>query len=267
MDIAEAQLRTGAAGDARTRLDRIVARGTQNEHGLRALLLLAEANEALGDQRAALVVYDRLRRDHPQAPWPADRLLAHARLLQGAGNGAAARPVLEQVLQRGDAHAMPEATYRLGEITSADGQHASAAEWFMSAAYLANGTTWKPRALLGAARSLVALNEMNEALIVYQKLLADQAQSREVSAEAAYGAGDVLRRTGRHEAAIQMFLAAAHHVPNSGIERRALVGAMRCFVATGDRTSAETIYRRLLASNTMEPELLAEARKVLALNQ
>jgi tetratricopeptide (TPR) repeat protein len=162
---------------------------------------------------------------------------------------------------------MPEATYRLGEITSADGQHASAAEWFMSAAYLANGTTWKPRALLGAARSLVALNEMNEALIVYQKLLADQAQSQEVSAEAAYGAGDVLRRTGRHEAAIQMFLAAAHHVPNSGIERRALVGAMRCFVATGDRTSAETIYRRLLASNTMEPELLAEARKVLALNQ
>jgi tetratricopeptide (TPR) repeat protein len=212
-------------------------------------------------------VYDRLRRDHPQAPWTADRLLAHARLLQGAGNRAAARPVLEQVLQRGDTHALPEATYRLGEITSAEGHHASAAEWYMSAAYLANGTTWKPQALLGAARSLVALNEMNEALIVYQKLLGDPASAREVSGEAAYGAGDVLRRTGRHEAAIQMFLAASRHVPNSVLERRALVGALRCFIATGDRSSAETIYRRLLGSNTTEPELLAEARKVLAQNR
>jgi hypothetical protein len=43
---------------------------------------------------------------------------------------------------------------------------------------------------------------------------------------------------------------------------RALVGAVRSLVALGDRTSAEAIYRRLIASSGEEPEILTQANKV-----
>jgi hypothetical protein len=54
-------------------------------------------------------------------------------------------------------------------------------------------------------------------------------------------------------------------VADSGLpaERRALVGVVRCLVATGDRSGAEAIYRRLMASGATEPDLLAQARTAL----
>ena len=63
--------------------------------------------------------------------------------------------------------------------------------------------------------------------------------------------------------ALDMFVASAHFTTGLPAERRALVGVVRCLVATGDRTSAEAVYRRLLTSGTTEPDLLAQARTAL----
>jgi hypothetical protein len=58
-------------------------------------------------------------------------------------------------------------------------------------------------------------------------------------------------------------VASAHFTAGLPAERRALVGVVRCLVATGDRTAAEAVYRRLQSSGTTEPDLLAQARTAL----
>jgi hypothetical protein len=87
-----------------------------------------------------------------------------------------------------------------------------------------------------------------------------------VSGEAAYRAGEILSGAGLHEEALDMFVTSAHLTAGLPDERRALVGVVRCLVATGDRAGAETVYRRLLSSGAAEPDLLAQARTALRAN-
>jgi TolA-binding protein len=265
-EFADALFRTGSIVEARAQAERAVSAGGAN--GPRALLLLAEIGEASGDETTALGAYDRLLRDYPKMTRSPQSLLAHARLLQHAGQMDRARSVLQTVVARADGEVAAEASYRLAQTLSAAGQHAAAVEWYMTAAYI-DGSRWTSQALLGAGDSLTALKETNEAVAVYRKLVpardttVDRPEDRAAGGEAAYRIADILRRAGRHEEALEMYLAAAHFTAGSSGERRALVGALQCMVATGDRASAEVIYRRLLASSATEPQLLAEARRAL----
>jgi hypothetical protein len=135
-------------------------------------------------------------------------------------------------------------------VLSADGQHAVAVEWYLTAAYLAERSVWGRQALLGAGRSLTALNETKEALAVYWKLLSgraglESAADREIGGEAAYRAGEILRGADRHADALAMFQTSARLTAGSPAERRALSAALPCAAAIGDRQSAEAIQRRL----------------------
>lgn len=60
-----------------------------------------------------------------------------------------------------------------------------------------------------------------------------------------------------------MFVTSANFTTGLPAERRALVGVVRCLVVTGDRAGAEAVYRRLMASGTSDPGLLAQARTAL----
>jgi len=176
-----------------------------------------------------------------------------------------------------------EAAYRLGRTLTAEGQHAAAVEWHLTAAYLAESSRWGRHALLEAGRSLTALQRTKEALVVYRKLMpkafvrgANRAvlaappsirvadpEDRVMQAEAAYGIAEILAGVGDQEAALDMYLTAAHLTAGTRAEDRALVGAIRSFVTMGDRASAELIYRRLQDSADRDPAVLAEARKNL----
>lgn len=273
VDHAEALFRTGATAEARARLE------GDDELDARALLLLAEVNEALDDRRAALAAYERLRREHPGVDRTIPSLLSHARLLQDFGHRDDARPLLETVIERAEGIVLAEASYRFADVLSAEGRHAAAAEWYMTAAYLSDGSRWRVPALLGAGRALTEIRETEQALIVYGKLLeslrrtqqGDGAASpdgvapedRETTSEAAFRIAEILRGAGRADQALDMYLTAARLAPGTPRERRALLGLVQSFVTVGDRPSAEIVYRRLLESSVTEPDILTEARKAL----
>jgi TolA-binding protein len=283
LDLAEALFRTGAPAEASVQLQRFVLARPEEPQRPRALRLLADVEKTLGDRRAALATYDLLRRDHPAADRTGESLLAHARLLVEFGRSDEARPLLEKVVRQAEGEALGGGAYRLAELSSAEGQHAAAAEWYMTAVYTADGSTWRRRALLGAGRSLTALDLPEEALIVYRMLApphsgapdelgrdagaatrAGEPEEREASSEAAYRIAELLRAADRYEDALDMYLTAAYLSPGSARERRALLGALHSLVAAGDRQSAEALYRRLLESSASEPAILAEARRALA---
>jgi tetratricopeptide (TPR) repeat protein len=265
---AEALFRTGATAEARAIAQSAARAG---EEAPRALLLLAQIHEAAGERRDALTVYDRLLREHPRVERSPDSLLTHVRLLEEHGQANRAAPVLRRLVEVSSGEVAAEGAYRLGQNLRAEGQHAAAVEWYLTAAYVADGSHWSRQALLGAGGSLTALKETKEALAVYRKLLparpgVDPAPDRAVSGEAAYRAGEILSGAGLHEEALDMFVTSAHLTAGLPDERRALVGVVRCLVATGDRAGAETVYRRLLSSGAAEPDLLAQARTALRAN-
>jgi TolA-binding protein len=269
LGLAEAQFRLGANAAARTPLEQLANGGGQE--AVRALLLLTELHAAAGNRRATLATYDRLLRDHPRAERSARSLLAHAQLLEEFGQGSLAQPILRRVVELGDGEVAAEAAYRLGQGTRAEGHHVTAVEWYLTAAYAPGGAKWSRLGLLGAARSLTALQEKKEALAIYSNLIptrpgVDRPEDREASGEAAYRAGEIFRDYGLHTEALRLFTTSADLTIGLPAERRALVAALQCQVATGDRKAAEATYRRLATSGTTEPELLAQAREALRAN-
>ncbi len=250
---------------ARAPLEQAAAAG--GDAAPRALLLLAQMDETGGRRREALAAYDRVLRDYPRIERSTQSLLSHARLLEDFGEVDRMPPLLLRVVAQTDGEVAAEAAYRLGRILNAEGLHVDAVQWYMTAAYVAEGSRWARLALLGAGSSLTALRALNEAVAVYRKLLPAnglaRTEDRETSGEAAYRVAEILRGAGQHEDALDMYLTSAYLTPGSPAEPRALVGAVQCLVARGDRLSAEAIYRRLLQSSTTEPEFLATARQAL----
>ncbi|HET9272486.1 MAG TPA: tetratricopeptide repeat protein [Vicinamibacterales bacterium] len=226
MELADGLIRAGATTEARSYLERAAAAAGPERR--RALLRLADVEETLGNRDAA-------------------------------------RSVLQQIVAQFDGETAGEAAYRLGRMLSAAGQDEAAVEWQLTAAYVADGSPWARRALLEAGGAFTKLNRAHEAVIVYRKLVparSDEQPDREVSGEAAYRIAEILRGVGDQEAALEMYMTAAHLSPAGAKAGRALVGAMTSLVTMGDRASAEAIYRRLLESPN-DPALLAEARKTL----
>jgi TolA-binding protein len=266
---AESLFRTGAPVEARVIAETTAAGG--GDEARRALLLLAEIHQSVGERRAALTVYERLLQEHPQADRTPASLLVHLRLLDEFGPAERARPVLRRLVEVSKGEAAAAAAYRLAESLRTDGEAAAAVEWYLTASYLAEDSRWARLALLGAGASLTALDEKNEALAIYRKLLParpgiDPPVDREASGEAAYRIAEILADAGVHEDALRMFETSAFYTTGLPAERRALVGVLRCLVATGDRTGAEAIYGRLTASGAAEPDLLAQARTALRAN-
>jgi tetratricopeptide (TPR) repeat protein len=261
VQLGEALYRTGATAEGRSELEKIVAAG--GEEGARALLLLAEHHETAGDRRAALAAYDRLLREHPSLERTPKSLMTHARLLEELGQRGQARRVLQHAVESSKGEEAAEAAYRLGQSLRAEGQHAAAVEWYMTAAYMAERSRWGRQALLAAGSSLSALGENREALAAYLKLVGND---RETGGEAAYRAGEIYRNAGRHDDAVKMYMTSAQLTAGTPAEPRALVGAIQSLVATGDRAGAEALYERVLTANGTDAWLLTQARTALRAN-
>jgi TolA-binding protein len=280
VDLAEVLARAGATTEARAHLEDAIATG--GDTAPRALLLLAELEEAMGNRREALAAYDRVLREHSHVERSVSSLLSHARLLESSGQHDLARSLLQRIVDASDGEVAAEASYRIARILSAQGQDTAAVEWYMTAAYVAEGSQWERPSLLGATRSFTALNQTGEAMIAYRKLTARPAaggardampavaaspalagEHQEGIGDAAFRLAEALQRAGDHDAALEMYLTAAHQMAGGPAAPRALLGAIRTLVAAGDRLAAEAIYRRLLELGETDPALLAEARKAI----
>jgi tetratricopeptide (TPR) repeat protein len=165
---ARAQVETGRAADARRTLEQATAAGADAE----TWLLLARTREATNDRAGAMEAYARAARDARPGGAAAQAVFSHARLLAADRHWAQARGVLEPLLVTGDAAQVPEVAFAIGETYRNDGQHVPAAEYYLTAAYLAPESLYGRRGLLAAAQSLVAAKHPDAAAVVYRKLLA-----------------------------------------------------------------------------------------------
>ena len=66
-----------------------------------------------------------------------------------------------------------------------------------------------------------------------------------------------------HDDAVEAYMSAAYVAPDSIWARRALLGAGRSFAALKQSDAAVTVYRKLLASSSVEPDLATEAKASL----
>ena len=195
LDFAESLLRTGSPTLAQAQLTQVAAADRSREQTPRRLYLQGQVYEALGRPHDALTAYEELRRDHPRSEWTAESLLPRARMMDAVGQRQQARALLERILKGAEGDVYSEAAVRLAESLTADGQHALAVRWFMTAAYLNPDSIWGQRAQVGAVRGLVATGDRATADAIYQRMEASSATDPELlgRARAALEAGNTSR--------------------------------------------------------------------------
>jgi hypothetical protein len=76
------------------------------------------------------------------------------------------------MLKTDDAATVVEAAHAIGETYEGEGDALAAAEYYLTAAYLAPESPVGRRGLLGAARALAAAKQPDAAAVAYRKLLA-----------------------------------------------------------------------------------------------
>jgi len=189
---AEAEMENGRPDVARRELEAIAPSLTSADAG-RALVALGRAREATGDRAGALDAFSRAARGAGQAGLGKDATFQQARLLLEEKRWNEARGILQPLLKSPDAGPVAEAAQGIAQAFQGEGNYQAAAEFFMTAAYVAPESTAGRRALLGAGQSFAALKQPDSAAIVYRKLLAQPDLPADLAAAARQG----LAATGR----------------------------------------------------------------------
>lgn len=187
---AEAELESGRPEVARQELEPVVTQRPAAETGP-ALLVLARARQATGDRTGALDAYSRAAQTGVSASDEA--AVGQARLLLDEKRYGEARGLLEPLLKASDPGAVARAAQTLGSAYQGEGNHQAAAEYYLTAAYLAPESPAGRQAMLGAAQSFVALKQPESAAIVYRKLLAQTALPADVADAARQGLATIGR--------------------------------------------------------------------------
>jgi len=168
--LAEAQIETGRGAEARPQLEQFVAASPSDAEAPRAWLALARAREATGDRAGALEAFARGPRE--ATGWTREALFGHARLLTQEKRWDAARAILERLLRSSEPATVAEAAQALGDTYVGEGDALAAAEYYLTAAYVAPDTPPGRRGLLSAARVFAAAKQPDSAATAYKKLLA-----------------------------------------------------------------------------------------------
>jgi len=168
--VAEALFETGRANEARQEIEKAVA-DTPNDP--KATMLLARAREATGDRSGALEAYSKAARDGSGGPeWSTPALFGHARLLTQEKRWDQARTVLERLLKSDEITVASEAAQAIGDTYVGEGDALAAAEYYLTAAYVAPASSQGRRSLLAAGRAFASLKQTDAAELAYRKLLA-----------------------------------------------------------------------------------------------
>jgi tetratricopeptide (TPR) repeat protein len=191
--LAETQLETGRAAEARPALERLVTAAPSDPRATDTWIALARAREATGDRQGALEAYARAARDGGTTGWKREALLTHGRLLTEERRWSEARTVFEGVLKQDSGGGVAEAAAGIGDTYRGEGESLAAVEYYMTAAYLAPESPAGRRALAAAARSFAAMKQPAAAAIVWKKLLAQSGLPADLAAAAREGLKEIGR--------------------------------------------------------------------------
>jgi len=191
--LAQAQVETGRGGEAQKALDDFVAATPNDARTPQLLLALARARESAGDRAGALDAFDRAAKLAPAAAWTPDARLAHGRLLAAEKRWPDARAAFEPVLRQADPALSAQAALGIGATFAGSGDQLQAAEYYLSAAYLAPDTPAGRRALIEAGRALAALKQPDAAATLYRKLIAQSGVPADLADAARQGLADLKR--------------------------------------------------------------------------
>ena len=189
--LAEAQVETGRAAEARAELEQLLAAAPTDPRAARAWVALGRARAAANDRPGAREAYARGVAEG--ATLGPDARLGYARLLVDDRRFAEARQLLEPLLRGDDATLVARAAYGIGDAWQTEGDQLAAAEYFMTAAYVAPTSPAGRRALLAAAWSFMALKQPDAAASVYRKLLGQADVPAELADAARKGLEDLGR--------------------------------------------------------------------------
>jgi TolA-binding protein len=187
---AEAQLEAGQVDEGRRALEDFVVAAPGDARAPRAWLALGRAREAAGDRPGALEAFGRAGRYGAAVSWNRESLLAYARALTAERRWDEARVALERLLRSAEAGVAGEGAAGIGQTWEGQGDSLAAAEYYLTAAYLAPESPTGRRALLAAARSLAA-KQPEAAAILYRKLLAQANVPADLADAARRGLADL----------------------------------------------------------------------------
>ena len=191
--LAEAQVETGRSEAARPALERFVATTPTDPRAPRAWLALARAREATGNRAGALDAYTSALKDVNASDLRPEAALGYARLLTQEKRWVEARKVLERLVRADDKGVAAAAAGTIGETYQGEGDNLAAAEYFMTAAYVAPDSPAGRGGLLGAGACFAALKQNDAAEVVYRKLLAQKDAPADVLEKARKGLKDIGR--------------------------------------------------------------------------
>jgi tetratricopeptide (TPR) repeat protein len=183
--LAEAALHTGRADEARRELEQLVQSTPPAD--ARPWMLLARAREATGERRGAIEAYERAAKDPTGSGVLREAQVSQARLLVAEKRWDQARAVLDPLLRSPDQGVVLEAAFSIGETYREEGDAVGAAEYYMTAAYLAPESPVGRKALLAAAQSFATAKHTDAAAVVYKKLLAQADLPGDVASAAKQG--------------------------------------------------------------------------------
>jgi TolA-binding protein len=249
--------------DARVLTLRLVDQFPSNAAAPAALAEVGAAAGASAEWPLARDMYRMLAARYPTSAGRQAGRIVYAEALLRSGGAADARRELEALAaalppgNSGRARLLP----LLAEAQEATGDRAAAAKTYASFAAEYPGEQGAPAMELGVGRLLQVDGKWSEARPHFERALKDGDSA--VVPEAAYRLGEGLREAGQHDQAIEAYMSAAYLAPDSTWGRRALLGAGRSFAALKQSDAAVIVYRKLLASSSVEPDLATEAKTSL----
>jgi len=197
---------------------------------------------------------------YPEYKTGREARLDYAEALYRTGAFAEARTRLQEFLDDSPKDAdLPRALLLLGRVQEANGDGAAALEQYKRVER--DFPAYEPAALLGNARVLLLAGNWDEARPLLERAIV--VGDAPVASEAAYRLGEGYRAVGRHQTAVEAYMTAVYVAPDLPMARRALLGAGQSFSALKQPDSAVIVYKKLLSSKAVEPELAATAKKNL----
>jgi len=197
---------------------------------------------------------------YPSYKKSTDTRLDYAEALVRTGAYAEAKTKLTEFIDASPRDPeLPRALLLLGRTQEALGDGAGAAEQYKRVER--DFPAQQMAAQLGSARVLLLAGNWDEARPILERVMANG--DPDLASEAAFRLGEGHRAAGRHLPAVEAYMTAVYIAPDLPMARRALLGAGQSFRALKQNDSAVIVYKKLLASKSVEPELADAAKKNL----
>ncbi|MCI0547465.1 MAG: tetratricopeptide repeat protein [Candidatus Rokubacteria bacterium] len=248
--------------EARTLTVRLASDFPDTPAAPRALARLGEAASREGQWPLAREAYQLLAARHPSSAetQAADVDLSEALLRTGAAPEARRRLQTFVDTRKGDP-AMPRALLLLAQAQETAGDRPAALQTYARLGQDYPNAQGGAAAALAQGRLLQRDGRWDEARPLLEKAL--DASDAAGAAEAAFELGEGHRRANQLQDAVDAYMLAAYLVPDTPTGHRALLEAGQSLAALKQKGAAVTVYKKLLASSGVAPDVTDSAKRAL----